>query len=218
MLKASCQQLKGRMLLPERGACTQRLNMPCRCRACPLSQGVLPAGLDKVKSQELREFITQCIAHDPDSRPDTRQLLKHPFFESIRTGKVQVERSTTMTDRPSEDVQVGRPLVPAYLTGFLQPSACTPQPLPVHPNWGLAQISWDTFWGGSKCTACCYRTASMCMEGCAELWAAVVLCLPLFMWHYCLPCPYLCVSHRPAAPPALVPVMTTAPPRATARS
>jgi serine/threonine protein kinase len=62
--------------------------------------------LEKVKSQELREFITQCIAHDPDSRPDTRQLLKHPFFESIRTGKVQVERGTTLADRPSEDVQV----------------------------------------------------------------------------------------------------------------
>lgn len=68
---------------------------------------MLPAGLEKVKSQELREFITQCIAHDPDSRPDTRQLLKHPFFESIRTGKVQVERGTTLVDRPSEDVQVG---------------------------------------------------------------------------------------------------------------
>jgi serine/threonine protein kinase len=67
---------------------------------------VLPAGLEKVKSQELCEFITQCIAHDPDSRPDTRQLLKHPFFESIRTGKVLVERSSTLADRPSEEVQV----------------------------------------------------------------------------------------------------------------
>lgn len=66
---------------------------------------MLPAGLEKVKSDELREFITQCIAHDPDSRPDTRQLLKHPFFESIRTGKVQVERAT-LADRPSEEVQV----------------------------------------------------------------------------------------------------------------
>jgi serine/threonine protein kinase len=73
---------------------------------CFCAQGVLPAGLEKVKSQELQEFITQCIAHDPDSRPDTRQLLKHPFFESIRTGKVQVERGTTLADRPSEEVQV----------------------------------------------------------------------------------------------------------------
>lgn len=78
----------------------------CGCVRCHAAQGVLPAGLEKVKSQELREFITQCIAHDPDSRPDTRQLLKHPFFESIRTGKVQVERGTTLADRPSEEVQV----------------------------------------------------------------------------------------------------------------
>jgi serine/threonine protein kinase len=77
----------------------------CVCFLC--AQGVLPAGLEKVKSQELQEFITQCIAHDPDSRPDTRQLLKHPFFESIRTGKVQVERSTALADRVSEEAQVG---------------------------------------------------------------------------------------------------------------
>jgi serine/threonine protein kinase len=84
------------------------LTLLCRvlCVYVYFAQGVLPAGLEKVKSQELQEFITQCIAHDPDSRPDTRQLLKHPFFESIRTGKVQVERGTTLADRPSEEVQV----------------------------------------------------------------------------------------------------------------
>jgi len=76
-------------------------------------QGVYPAGLEKVKSQELREFITQCIAHDPDSRPGTHQLLKHPFFESIRTGKVQVERCTQLVDRPSEELQVTMQLVAA---------------------------------------------------------------------------------------------------------
>jgi serine/threonine protein kinase len=65
-----------------------------------------------VKSQELREFITLCIAHNPVNRPDTRQLLKHPFFESIRTGKVQVERGPQLLERPSEEAQVrhmGRP-------------------------------------------------------------------------------------------------------------
>jgi WNK lysine deficient protein kinase len=69
-------------------------------------QGIYPAGLDKVKSQELREFITLCIAHNPANRPDTRQLLKHPFFESIRTGKVQVERGPQLLERPSEEAQV----------------------------------------------------------------------------------------------------------------
>ncbi len=74
--------------------------------ACHPPQGIYPAGLDKVKSVELREFITQCIAHNPVSRPDTRQLLKHPFFESIRTGKVQVERAPQLLERASEEAQV----------------------------------------------------------------------------------------------------------------
>ena len=59
-----------------------------------------------MKSQELREVIQLCIAHNPANRPDTRQLLKHPFFESIRTGKVQVERSAALVERPSEEAQV----------------------------------------------------------------------------------------------------------------
>lgn len=70
-------------------------------------QGIYPGGIEKVKSQALREFIQLCIAHNPANRPDTRQLLKHPFFESIRTGKVQVERSAALVERPSEEAQVG---------------------------------------------------------------------------------------------------------------
>lgn len=98
---------------------------------CPL-QGVLPAGLEKVKSQELREFITQCIAHDPDSRPDTRQLLKHPFFESIRTGKVQVERSSTLVDRPSEEVQVRQQQGPLALAQL----SCL--------RWRVVRLRWSS--------------------------------------------------------------------------
>lgn len=51
-------------------------------------QGVLPSGLDKVENQELRDFIELCISHDPELRPHSRQLLKHTFFESIRSGKM----------------------------------------------------------------------------------------------------------------------------------
>lgn len=51
-------------------------------------QSVPPAGLAKVHSPELREFIELCIQHDPDKRPEARQLLKSPFFDSIRTGKM----------------------------------------------------------------------------------------------------------------------------------
>jgi WNK lysine deficient protein kinase len=64
------------LLLP-----SSSLDPPC------LPQGIQPAGLDKVKNEELREFIRLCIGHDPGTRPEARQLLKHPFFESMRTGK-----------------------------------------------------------------------------------------------------------------------------------
>lgn len=47
-----------------------------------------PAGLDNVSQPELKEFIEDCIKQNPDARPEARQLLKHPFFESIRNGKL----------------------------------------------------------------------------------------------------------------------------------
>lgn len=53
-----------------------------------MAQGVHPAGLAKVQQQDLREFIQLCINHDPEARPEARQLLKSPYFESIRTGKL----------------------------------------------------------------------------------------------------------------------------------
>ena len=49
---------------------------------------MLPSGLSKVANDETREFIELCISHDPELRPESRQLLKHAFFESIRTGKM----------------------------------------------------------------------------------------------------------------------------------
>ncbi|GFR39677.1 hypothetical protein Agub_g149 [Astrephomene gubernaculifera] len=49
-----------------------------------VTQGIHPGGLTKVQNAELREFIELCIQHDPNQRPEARQLLKHPFFESIR--------------------------------------------------------------------------------------------------------------------------------------
>ncbi|EFJ40151.1 hypothetical protein VOLCADRAFT_78105, partial [Volvox carteri f. nagariensis] len=64
-----------------------------------VTQGIHPSGLAKVQNTELREFIELCIQHDPNQRPEARQLLKHPFFESIRaqlscggTDKVPVDR------------------------------------------------------------------------------------------------------------------------------
>lgn len=49
---------------------------------------MLPSGLSKVENPALREFIELCIRHDPEQRPEARQLLKNPFFETIRTGKM----------------------------------------------------------------------------------------------------------------------------------
>jgi len=44
---------------------------------------VRPAGLQKVTCKELADFINTCIA-PLEQRPRSRQLLKHPYFASIR--------------------------------------------------------------------------------------------------------------------------------------
>jgi len=46
-------------------------------------QGVRPAALQKVSSNELAEFIAVCI-QPKGERPRARQLLKAPYFDSIR--------------------------------------------------------------------------------------------------------------------------------------
>jgi len=51
-----------------------------------LLQGVRPAGLQKVPTLELAEFISVCIG-SRESRPRARQLLKHSYFDSIRQEK-----------------------------------------------------------------------------------------------------------------------------------
>ncbi|KAG2448511.1 hypothetical protein HYH02_006402 [Chlamydomonas schloesseri] len=70
-----------------------------------VTQGIHPGGLAKVEGQNLREFIQVCIQHDPNQRPEARQLLKHPFFESIRaqlscggTDRVPVDRPVGVAD------------------------------------------------------------------------------------------------------------------------
>lgn len=46
--------------------------------------GVRPSGLQKVECRELADFINTCIA-PLEQRPRSRQLLKHPYFASIRS-------------------------------------------------------------------------------------------------------------------------------------
>jgi len=62
-----------------------------RARA-PARQGVRPAGLAKVPTAELVEFVTVCIA-PREERPRARQLLKHPYFASVRSEKAAVKLS-----------------------------------------------------------------------------------------------------------------------------
>jgi len=45
--------------------------------------GIRPAGLARVPSRELADVISACIAPRA-RRPRARQLLKHPYFESVR--------------------------------------------------------------------------------------------------------------------------------------
>ena len=48
------------------------------------TQGVYPAALSRIEETEVRDFIELCISHDHTRRPSARELIKHPFFDSIR--------------------------------------------------------------------------------------------------------------------------------------
>ncbi len=54
--------------------------------------------------QELHDFIKLCIGHDGDARPEARQLLKHPFFDSIRAGKAERPAALLESGRQSEEL------------------------------------------------------------------------------------------------------------------
>ena len=55
-------------------------------------QGVRPAALAKVPTEELSDFIRVCISAR-ESRPRARSLLKHSYFDSIRNEKCAVKLS-----------------------------------------------------------------------------------------------------------------------------
>ena len=59
-------------------------------------QGVRPAALQKVSSGELAEFIAVCI-QPKGERPRARQLLKAPYFDSIREKAVRCEAAMSAT-------------------------------------------------------------------------------------------------------------------------
>jgi serine/threonine protein kinase len=57
-------------------------------------QGIRPAGLEKVPTQELAHFIHTCIESNRHRRPGARQLLKHPYFNTIRAEKCAMKLSS----------------------------------------------------------------------------------------------------------------------------
>ena len=55
-------------------------------------QGIRPQGLQKVHCRELQTVISLCISPRAE-RPRARQLLKHPYFDTIRQEKGSVKLS-----------------------------------------------------------------------------------------------------------------------------
>lgn len=51
-----------------------------------VSLGILPAGLERISSPELKDLVRRCIAHDAVQRPTARDLLKDPYFDLSRAG------------------------------------------------------------------------------------------------------------------------------------
>ena len=51
-----------------------------------------PKALSRVPSKELAEFISYCIQPRAE-RPRSRQILKHPYFDSIRAEKCSIKLS-----------------------------------------------------------------------------------------------------------------------------
>ena len=77
--------------------------------------GVRPVGLQKVTCRELADFINTCIA-PLDQRPRSRQLLKHPYFASIRSTlhptKSELLLSASSSQNPSGSQQFCRSRMP----------------------------------------------------------------------------------------------------------
>lgn len=94
-----------------------------------VSLGVRPAGLQKVACRELADFINTCIA-PLEQRPRSRQLLKHPYFTSIRStlhpSKTELLLSASSSQHSGERV-IGPPKSSNAVlqTGGLQaPTSC----------------------------------------------------------------------------------------------
>eukprot|EP01025_Chloroclados_australasicus_P065572 TRINITY_DN8934_c0_g1_i4.p1 TRINITY_DN8934_c0_g1~~TRINITY_DN8934_c0_g1_i4.p1 ORF type:complete len:483 (-),score=61.89 TRINITY_DN8934_c0_g1_i4:2013-3461(-) len=69
-----------------------------------VTQGIHPEAMQKVQDQELRRFIELCICHNPQFRPEARELLKNSFFDEIKVRGIGSEPFS----QPSSPPQSGK--------------------------------------------------------------------------------------------------------------
>lgn len=114
-----------------------------------VSLGVRPAGLSKVPSKELAEFISVCIG-PRETRPRSRQLLKHFYFDSIRERAVaraeamsattsQVDMFSDYASVSSSSATSGGSRASSFAGDVEAPAPATPtSPAPAGPAMPLA--------------------------------------------------------------------------------
>ncbi|GAX78792.1 hypothetical protein CEUSTIGMA_g6229.t1 [Chlamydomonas eustigma] len=73
-----------------------------------VTSGVPPQALAKVDCEEMRNFISTCICPDPDQRPEARQLLKHTFFDCMRSSGGSVNSKSGLTVQLQDTVRLSR--------------------------------------------------------------------------------------------------------------
>ena len=74
-----------------------------------VSLGVRPQGLQKVTSRDLAEFINTCIAGRAQ-RPRARQLLKHPYFDSVRQTLMPCKSEMSLVAAAAAGVAIPAPI------------------------------------------------------------------------------------------------------------
>lgn len=70
-----------------------------------VTAGIPPQALERVANEELKAFITTCTCPDPAKRPESRQLLKHSFFDIIRSPSMCCLSSKQLPSRAASPLQ-----------------------------------------------------------------------------------------------------------------
>ncbi len=115
--------------------------LPC----CSSLQKVAPQGLNKVQSPELRELIAKCIEHDPSKRKNVFQLVKDPFFDSVRNAANNMPKrlSNGQLNGSTASATVAIPASPSASPRM--PIASPTSPLVIQGTWGSANVGANGF-------------------------------------------------------------------------